>query len=151
MRCIGALDPPCRRCRRTGATCEFVARRNAAVPLSPGPYPSHTCTELWRNDVTERLKTLEATNARLEGLLARMDAFDRGGEGRPGPSRTAHIPTPQSDPPGALGLSVPASSAVPPEFRGVWDALDRLKHELPASLAASDAWALPAVCQLYDS
>lgn len=149
MRCIGALDPPCRRCRRTGATCEFVARRNAAVPLSPGPYPSHTCTELWRNDVTERLKALETTNARLEGLLARMERGESSRAAGPSSSRT-HIPTPQSDPPGTLGLIMPPGP-VPPEFRGVWDALDRLKQELPASLAASDAWALPAVCQLSDS
>ena len=28
MKCIGALDPPCRRCRLVGAICEFVPRAN---------------------------------------------------------------------------------------------------------------------------
>ncbi|BEJ12169.1 hypothetical protein CspHIS471_0206290 [Cutaneotrichosporon sp. HIS471] len=134
MKCIGATDPPCRRCRRTGATCDFIPRANAARPWSPGPYPSLTCTELWRNEVNNRLKALETANARLEALVAGREQVS-----------TAEPAPPFKD---RLDLELERGSSEP-QFTGVLSALERLKQELPAHLARDEAWAPQTVTRLF--
>ena len=62
MKCIGAEDPPCRRCRKTGSLCEFVPRANAAISLdSPvnSAFPANACSESWRGDIARRVKDTE--------------------------------------------------------------------------------------------
>ncbi|KAL7418650.1 hypothetical protein Q5752_006333 [Cryptotrichosporon argae] len=113
MRCIGASDPPCRRCRRTKSLCEFVPRANAAAPRSPVPYPSHSCTEIWRGDVSARLKALEQANGRLGDVVKRLVG------------ERAYV--------------------------DVWDAVERLKADLPPLLSSHRAWNGKIVPMLWDS
>lgn len=162
-----AAHTRCRRCRRTGATCDFVPRANAARPWSPGPYPSHTCTELWRSEVNQRLKALEMENAQLAALVAQ---HGRSTERRRSPSAPSHMPIQQEAPPGRAppsftdaangrgrGLDLEldererATPDLEPGYSGVLSALERLKRELPGHIAGDEAWAPPVVCRLWES
>jgi len=136
---------------------------------SPGPYPAHTCTELWRSDVTSRIKALEAAQAQFEGLIAQLQAGGvvpppRAPVAESGSSAAASHPrgtsgdTLELD----LGLEVEADEDdaedadmpldnIPQEYSGVLEAVHRLKNELPARLAQNDAWAPGNVGRLWES
>lgn len=144
----------CRRCRRTGATCDFVPRANAARPWSPGPYPAHTCTELWRGDVTSRIKQLEAAQARFEALVSQLqggglsdlqDGLKNGTVGL-----DLHFSPDGSDTHDSQHGSETTDSP-PTQSSGVLQAVERLKRELPAHLASNPAWSPAVVGQLWES
>lgn len=126
-----------------------MPRANAARPWSPGPYPAHTCTELWRSEVNTRLKTLEATNARLEALVAQLlrQPHD-GSSAHPG---LASVDSFNSEPRanGALDLDLGQDHTT--GDRGVLVAIERLKQELPARLTSGDAWSPSVVFTLWES
>ncbi|WWD16289.1 hypothetical protein CI109_100715 [Kwoniella shandongensis] len=169
MKCIGASDPPCRRCRITKSLCEFVPRVNAAVPLSPIPYPSHTCTEIWRNEVNKRVKDLEETNLKLQSMVNRLLRKEDDGVTSAhtvvgdNAEPSAH-PSSLVEEPDVLYLSQAGGSASSPlhqdvtqddiadfNFSGVWSAIDALKEELPASLSQHEAWDPDTITKLWIS
>lgn len=139
----------CRRCRRTGASCDFIPRANAARPWSPGPYPSHTCTELWRSQVTQRLKQLEAANARFEALFQQLAKNGTLSGINPGPTPTDTT----ADQPSIAGPAREEGEAVRTEgdYQGVLQAIERLKDELPSHIAADEAWSPAVVCPIWES
>ncbi|ORY25542.1 hypothetical protein BCR39DRAFT_590107 [Naematelia encephala] len=137
MRCIGAHDPPCHRCRRVGVLCEFVPRANAraAPSFSPTPFPAHSCSEVWRGDVSTRIASLEKTNARLCQMVERL----MGGSKQ-------DVTTVPSQLPALTHFPAPLNDRA-----GLWQALEELRAELPSTLATNEAWKEPNVSVLWDS
>ncbi|KAK8869445.1 hypothetical protein IAR55_000009 [Kwoniella newhampshirensis] len=165
MKCIGASDPPCRRCRITNSLCDFVPRANAAIPLSPNRYPSHTCTEIWRNEVNKKVRDLEEGNLKLQSvvqdLLSRLEN---------GTTRDDQLPSGVSssyttdttirhnhDEQGGSNVlndsvemgSGESNSGI--ESSGVWSAIEALKDELSTSLAQHAAWESETITKLWTS
>lgn len=155
MRCVGAADPPCKRCRRTGALCEFVPRANAAHPDSPETYSSAALGDAWRQGVETRLKQLEEANYRLQAVVDRLTGA---GERRAedwrlgvGAGKEGRNPYEGHVPGGDEGRNRAGREGRDDVFAGVHDAVDTLLRDLPASIAHHEAWSRSTVATLWAS